>query len=217
MTISHHPQDYTLLRQAAGRLAPGPALIVSIHVAGCLACRARVGAFEAVGGALLEDSAPQPMAAGASEEALRRIDDAVEAKAALPVPDVPRLDDGLLIPVPLRGCAMGRWRWVGPGIRIRTVGVPNEPDAKVIMLKVKAGRRLPEHGHSGTEYTQVLHGSFSDERGRYGVGDFDEADAEIEHQPIVDGGSDCICIAALDGDMRLTGIIGRLVQPFVRL
>jgi putative transcriptional regulator len=61
----------------------------------------------------------------------------------------------------------------------------------------------------------VLKGSFSDARGRYGPGDLDEADDDVQHQPIVDNDGECICIAALEGQMKLRGFFGRLIQPLI--
>jgi putative transcriptional regulator len=74
-----------------------------------------------------------------------------------------------------------------------------------------------EHTHTGIEMTCVLSGSFSHEGGHYGPGDFDLGDETIDHQVLVDPGEDCICLVAMQGDLRLNGLIGRLVQPFVRM
>lgn len=84
-----------------------------------------------------------------------------------------------------------------------------------MFLKGRAGLRLPMHGHTGTEFMQVLSGSLSDERGCYGPGDLDEADADVNHQPVVDSQSECICLAALEGGTRLHGVLGWLLQPLV--
>ena len=40
-----------------------------------------------------------------------------------------------------------------------------------------------------------------------------EADAETEHQPVVDADGECICLAAVEGRLRLGGFLGRLLQP----
>ena len=84
-----------------------------------------------------------------------------------------------------------------------------------MLIKVGAGRRLPHHGHTGTEYTLILKGSFTDDGVRFARGDIEEADADVKHQPVVDPDGECICLAAIDGHMRLQGLLGRLVQPFV--
>lgn len=219
--IRHHATDETLLRHAAGQLPPAPARIVAVHLAGCPACRERVAAFEAVGGTLLEQMEPAAMSPGAFAAALRAIDAADETAA--PPTFVGRsrapamLPGGIEMPEPLRDCEIGPWRWIGIGVRASAVTLPEDPQARLTLLRVGPGRKLPEHGHFGTEFTQVLIGSFADGYGRYMPGDLSEMGHDVEHQPIVDIEGECICLAALEGGMRLTGLFGRLIQPFVRL
>ncbi len=223
MKIRHHATDETLLRYAAGRLPAGAALVVATHLEGCPHCRARVAAFEALGGALLEEMEPAPMAPDAFAAALRMIDEEEERNApasldsARSVRVQATLPGGIPLPAALRHCDMGPWRWIGLGVRASALRLPDDPSARLTLLRVGPGRKLPEHGHVGTEFTQVLVGSFSDEFGRYLPGDLAEMDHDIEHQPVVDPDGECICLAAFDGSMRLNGFIGRLMQPFVRL
>ena len=108
-----------------------------------------------------------------------------------------------------------RWRFVHPGFRWRRVTLPEAPDANVIMLRVGAGQKVPQHTHTGTEYTQVLTGAFSDSFGRYRAGDCVEADEDVDHQPVVDPDGECICLAAVDGRLRLDSWIGRMLQPLI--
>lgn len=224
MTIRHHATDETLMRFAAGRLPAGPARVVAVHLAGCAICRARVAEFEAIGGALLEEMEPAPMAPDAFAAALSAIEAenrSPGARAPAPSPSSGRapyvLPGGIPLPEPLRDCEIGPWRWIGIGVRASAIRLPEDPAARLTLLRVGAGRKLPEHGHFGTEFTQVLSGSFSDSYGRYMPGDLSEMDHEIEHQPIVDSDGECICLAALEGGMRLNGFFGRLIQPFVKL
>ncbi|MFC0220122.1 ChrR family anti-sigma-E factor [Pseudochelatococcus lubricantis] len=219
MTIAHHPTDETLLRYATGTLAAGPAIVIAAHLAVCPLCRNRLRTFEALGGAVLDETPATALAPTALAAALTRIDaEAAPApsgrhagpSAARPSP-VTR--DGLRLPEALAGCDIGAWRWLGPGVRMSRISTPREPDASIMLLKVGPGRKLPEHGHSGTEFTHVLSGSFSDVLGRFGPGDLAEVDDEVEHQPIVDRDGECICLVALDGRMRLSGLFGRIVQP----
>lgn len=223
MTSRHHPSDETLMRLASGQLPAGPALVVATHLANCPVCRARVAAFEAVGGALIEEMEPEPMAPGAFAAAMRAIDEEERlAPTRTPRPAgrgraPATLPGGIALPAPLQDCEIGPWRWIGVGVRASAVTLPHDPSARVTLLRVGPNRKLPEHGHFGTEFTQVLVGSFSDEFGRYMPGDLTEMDQDVEHQPIVDPDGECICLAALEGGMRLTGFFGRLIQPFVRL
>jgi putative transcriptional regulator len=209
---THHPSDETLLRYAAGKLAAGPALVVAVHLDGCAVCRARVGEYEAIGGHLLETMPSEQISSGSLIRTLELLE---TDRPAPRRPSTPRRDIGTELPGKLRRYEIGPWRWLAPGFRWSRIAIPGERDAKVMLLRARAGLKLPKHGHTGTEYMQVLFGSLSDDRGRYGPGDFDEADAEVEHRPIVGWDSECICLAALDGDTRLRGLLGRMLRPIV--
>lgn len=203
--ITHHPSGETLAAHAAGTLDQARSLIVSMHLARCPVCREEVARFEAVGGALLEEAPAVAMKPGALDKALRLI----EGEQALPADKT--LAD------PLDRYVLGPWRWVGPGVRQRSVSVPEVDGIKVFMLKAAPGTRLPHHRHTGYEWTCVLEGAFEHQFGRYGPGDFDEADETMEHIPTVCEGVPCICIVALQGNIRLQSRLGRLLQPLIRL
>ncbi len=215
MTINHHPFLDTLASLAAGTLAPGPRLVVATHLAGCGICRERVRGFEAVGGAFLDAVPPSPLPSGLLQRAMASLDEeGAMPRGHAPFSVPPGLRD---LPAPLRGYPIGPWMPIQPGLRVSRVSIPEDRNANVILLKVAAGRRLPRHGHEGTEYTQVLSGSFSDAMGQYRPGDCIEADEDIDHQPVVDKDKECICLAAVDGRLRLHSFLARALQPFLRL
>jgi putative transcriptional regulator len=215
MTINHHPSDETLLRCAAGTLSAGPALVVGVHLETCDLCQSRVADFESIGGQFLEEMMPEHLAADALARTLERLETATAFQQRGLIVEQRRADLGIALPASLPRCEIGPWRWLGPGFRWSKVTIPGSPEAKVMFLKGRAGLKLPAHGHTGMEFMQIVSGWLFDERGRYGPGDLDEADADVDHQPIVDAHSDCICLAALDGDMRLHGPLGRLLQPLI--
>jgi len=124
--------------------------------------------------------------------------------------------DGIVLPPALAGHGVGRWRSLGPSLRWARVDVAGDPSANVVLLRIPAARSVPRHGHTGREFTQVLVGGFSDGRDAYVAGDLIEADEHVDHQPVVDPDGECICIAAVEGRLRIHGI-GRLLQPFVGL
>lgn len=227
MSPRAHPSDETLLRFAAGRLAAGPRRVVAAHLEGCPHCRAQVGLFEAVGGALLDAQAPPDpeatLAADALDRLFERIDgaapDAAPARSSMPrsvAPVPPRgLPDGMAWPASLAGCAVSSLWPVGPGMRVGRVRVPEDPSATVLLLRIAPGRGIPDHTHGGQEYTQVLCGTFHDGVGRYGPGDLVEADGALHHAPVVDAPQDCVCLVALDGPLRFRGLLGRVLGPFL--
>lgn len=208
---THHATDETLMRFAAGTLAAGPAIVVEAHLQGCACCRARVGEFQALGGALLEDIEPTALSASALTNMLSLIDEEEQA-AAEPALPKPVEIEGVRLPNSLRGCDIGRWRWIGPGMKMSRVGVPHDPDANLVLLKVGPGRALPDHGHVGTEFTYIVSGSFTDRFGTFKPGDLAEMGEDVEHQPVVDD-RECICLAAMEGKMRFKSAIGRMLQP----
>lgn len=212
MTITHHPSDTTLAAFAAGTLDEAHAVVVATHLSQCGQCRAAVRAFESVGGALLDGVDPGEMTAGALDRAMTKLG---QVERVAPVRH-DRSDAGVL-PAPLSQYALGPWRWLGRGVEWCTVDVPSHDSIRVFMLKAKPGTKLPKHRHTGTEWTCVFQGAFRHHLGRYGVGDFDEADDSVEHDPVVEDGDTCICLVALQGSIELRGVIGRLLQPLVRI
>jgi putative transcriptional regulator len=121
------------------------------------------------------------------------------------------------LPEPLRRYALGKWRWMGPGVRVRDVHAPREGECRVILLEIQPGRETPRHTHGGVELTCVLSGAYAVGDRRFDVGDLEEADEATLHQPRVVSEEACLCVAALDGQILLDGWIGRLFQPFIRL
>ena len=205
---NHHPTDETLGRFSAGAIEAGPRLIVSTHLSGCPQCRARMRSFEAVGGALLDAIEPAALRADAFARTVARLD-APAAPGSAPIVR----DAGM--PAPLRYYDLPKWRAVAPGVRWRRLVLPEAPGANVIMLKVGPGQRMPNHGHTGTEYTQVIAGGYTDAFGHYVAGDCIEMDDDVEHIPVADRDGDCIVLAALEGPLRLQGWINRLFQQFI--
>jgi putative transcriptional regulator len=212
MTITHHPSDATLAAYAAGNLDEARGLVVASHVALCGACRNAVRGFEAAGGALLEALEPAELSTGALQRAMAAL-----GPLDIIAPAAPGAATASDLPAPLSHYAVGPWRWIGRGVQWRPVEVASEEGVRVFMLKARPGTRLPRHRHTGTEWTCVFHGAFTHDLGRYGAGDFDEADASVEHNPTVDAERGCVCLVALQGQIELQSFIGRLIQPFVRI
>lgn len=221
MTIHHHPGDDLLLDLAAGRLPPEPALLAAVHAEMCPQCGQRLRALEAVGGVLLESLPPCTLRPDALSRVLGAIDalPGDEARrpgaATPPVAGGPDWPAGASWPQALRGMAFSPWKWIAPGMRWSRPLSPPAGDVNVFLLRIGPGRSLPAHTHGGLEWTQVLHGAFHDGHALFGAGDFDAADGNVHHQPVVQGPGDCICLAAVDGRLRFDGMLARLAGSLV--
>ncbi len=211
MSITHHPSEATLFAHAAGGLPGALEAVVATHLCFCAACRAAVRVADGAGGALLEALAPAPLAEGALDAVLARLDQAPPAPALAPAPPA-----GVPWPRPLARLAHGRWRWLGPGMRAMRLGPPAARGGSLAMLRIAPGRAMPVHGHGGLELVCVLAGSFADESGTYRPGDVSEHDEEDRHQPVAGREADCICLSGTDAALRLSGL-ARLLQPLLGL
>ncbi|WP_312814858.1 ChrR family anti-sigma-E factor [Brevundimonas sp.] len=201
-----------LTSYANGTISAPEALVVSTHLALRPAHDVWVRQLQAIGGELLDTAAPAAM----SDQALTRTLSMLDACASEVEQQQP-LNEMSELPEPLRRYALGPWRWVGPGIRVRDVHAPRDGDTRVILLKINPGCETPKHTHGGVELTCVLSGAYATETERFDVGDLEEADGDVLHQPRVISDEPCLCVVALDGQIKIDGWIGRLIQPFVRL
>lgn len=214
MSIRHHLTDQLLTAYAAGALPEAFNLVVATHISLCDDCRARLAAFEAVGGAVLEEAPAVAVSHGSLAATLQRIRD----RGKDPIP-APRPATGLF-PAPLRDHVGGdvsavRWRNIGGGVRQALL--PSSREARVRLLYIPAGAMVPDHGHGGTELTQVLQGAFRDGDARFGPGDIGIATEDTHHTPVAEDGEDCICLAATDAPLKFAALLPRIAQPFFRI
>ena len=103
------------------------------------------------------------------------------------------------------------------GLGVRQSILATGAHGTVRLLYIPPGQAVPDHGHNGLELTLVLQGSFSDETGRFGVGDVEVADEDLEHTPVADGGPPCICLAATDMPLKFNSFVPRMLQPLFRI
>jgi putative transcriptional regulator len=212
--MSCHPAPEELLLDfATGALPQAPALAVALHVGLDPQARRAVDGLNAVGGALIEDEAAASLDDAALERVMARLDQvAVERRATpaarrlgfewAPPPLAPYLRPGM------------RWRRIlGKFDEIR-LDVPGDA-YRVSLLRLEPGRGLPEHRHTGYEYTVCLQGGYTDATGSYSVGDFAVGPGAERHEPIADPGEPCIALIVVEKPIVLTGPWGRLLNPLV--
>lgn len=217
--VQHHISDELLLDYATGNLAEGWSIAVATHLALCPACRDRLSFMEHTGGQILEatevvgeetSSAESWSAMKAKLKAQGSSRTATAKPVATPA-DVP------VLPEPLRSYVGGdvdalKWKSLGRGayhIPIKT----GDAESQVRLLKIPAGKPVPEHSHGGRELTLVLKGAFTDGETVFKRGDLEEADETLTHQPVATPEADCICLAVTDAPLKFKSLLVRLVQP----
>ncbi|AHD02085.1 ChrR family anti-sigma-E factor [Leisingera methylohalidivorans] len=208
--ITHHIPDPMIAAYAGGSLPHAFSMVVASHLSCCRGCQAALGAHQSVGGALLERTEAAELSRGLKAGVMALLD-------APPVPE-PQYDAKGIYPGPVMQALKGaapRWRTLGMGVK-QTILFEGE-GGSARLLYIPAGRAVPDHSHNGLELTLVLQGSFSDETGRFGVGDVEIGDEELEHTPVADAGEPCICLAATDAPLRFSAFMPRLLQPLFRI
>jgi putative transcriptional regulator len=211
VTARHHLSDDLLLDYAAGTLAEGWSLAVATHLALCAECRDKLAVAEAAGGQLLETLTQQPVDAGSWA--------AVRNRLGTPDAAGPAQPETAILPKPLRDYVGGdidaiRWRRLGKGaaqLRLKT----GDRQTQVRLLRIPAGKPVPEHSHRGRELTVVLAGAFHDGEALFARGDVEDADDSIQHIPTATPEADCICLAVTEAPLRFTSWIVRAMQPIL--
>lgn len=216
--IRHHPPFDLILDYATGIASEGVALAVAAHAAFCAECRAQIADIEAVGGLLLEEIEPEPLSEDLLESVMQRLDDNEPVAASRASFDA---ESRALVPAPLLrylGSSLRELPWKSVGRMFQEVRLPlANKNIKVSLMKLRPGSLMPRHTHRGHEITLVLAGGYRDGAEQYARGDFSAKDADDMHQPIVDEDGECLCLVVLDAPLKLTGAMGRLVNPFLRI
>lgn len=217
MTVHHHIPDETLLSYAAGDLDDATSLVVAVHLALCPVCREAVDAASDIGGAMLDELAPVAMSGDALAHVLARTETAAAGERPVPMTKKPAAP--FVFPEPLRSRIGSdledvKWRRIGPGVQ-QFVLPCADGASQARLLKIAGGQGVPEHGHTGEEFTLVLSGGFSDGSLAFARGDVEWADPDVVHRPIADEGDGCVCLAVTSGPLQFFDIIGKIAQRII--
>ncbi len=209
--------DEWLVDYAAGA-APEPVrVLVDAHLSLCADARATLARLDAVGGAMLERIEPAPLAAGALDAMLARLDAPFAARPTPPAPPAHPVLPAALLPYTGPDLDALQWSSVVKGVDEAMLPTGGPATHRMSLLRIVGGRAVPAHTHYGDELLLVLQGSFADGHGHYARGDVCASDETVEHTPTADRGADCLCLAVTTGPVKLTRGWGRLLNPLLRL
>lgn len=212
-----HPDDSLLIEYANGALHKAKAICVASHLAYCHQCMAQVKKMDSLSGRLMSSLAV-PTNEDLLEKTLAKIDTVSTTKTNAQIPQLPREFAAMpgVVRKLISATPDSRWRKITASMdtaRLKT----GQQDYEVSLQKICAGGKTPLHDHRGDEYTVVLQGSFSDERGVYGPGDFIHNKPGDSHQPLGALHEDCICLSALSAPIKLKSPLGWLLAPWLRI
>lgn len=212
MTITHHPDVATLMSCAAGAQPEALAAVIAAHLSMCPRCAAEVGKMQEIGVALFAGLPAAEIGREAPIVAAR----ALEAETDGPAVAVTAGD----IPAPIAALVGARlddipWKRLAPGIWHYPIPLSAGAAGDLRLIKVAPGKKIADHGHGGEELTLLLQGSYRDEIGTFRTGDVADLDTEVEHNPVADAETGCVCLIANERKARFKGLLARLMQPFI--
>lgn len=199
---------------AAGCLDPAFALMLETQSVLRPEIRDAVALSEVISGSILETAPAARLTEGALDRALAAID-ALEADEVSSVragrEAGEAMEEMLALPEPLRTAALDAlgksgWQVMGRGLKRLSLSAGSKLETE--LYRIAPGAKIPRHTHAGSEYTLVLAGGFSDERGSYGPGDVVISGTDDYHQPVGDEGEVCYALAVRDGGLHFTGVMG---------
>lgn len=217
MITSHHLSDETIQDYAAGSLSASMEVLVTCHTTVCSHCRQRVALAENIGASFFDDVDTCEVGASA-RDILERAQMIPEHSKPLtsnerePVKGVPR-PLGRILPAPLDEI---EWRRIGPGISQHNLSTQHRRHGAFQLLHLEPGTVLSAHSHNDRELTYLVQGSYTDEIGQFKAGDIADLDhGHDTHQPIVDSDIPCIALIATQSPVRYSGMLSKIMQPFV--
>ena len=213
-TTAHKLKDEWLLSYAAGALDPARSLMVSSHIAYHDDLQDAVADAETIGGALLDALQTEDVSDSVLDELMSRLEKSAGIPEVKPVAAADSMYPEALLDFIDGDLDSLKWRFMGPGMRHARLWDGSD-GSRLWLLRANGGVQVPEHGHTGDEWTLLLKGSYSTNIGRFGVGDIDLADEDVVHQPMVEQDEDCVCLVLTEGPVRMNSLVGRLVQPLV--
>ena len=210
-----HPDLDLITEYAAGSLPLAQAACISIHINQCRRCQHMAGQLTDLGASLFEALEPLPVGDTQLHAVLARLDE------EMPLAYAKRKEDATATPAILQRLMRGdfselNWKNIGSSLRISYLKT-GDPDHEFALYHIRAGGRIPEHTHRGSEMTLILEGGFSDADGNYHKGDFLIRRPGDVHAPTALQSEDCICLAVLDAPLKFTDWKFRWMNPFLKL
>lgn len=216
--MSHHPSDSRLTEYSAGGMAYGPAVCISTHLERCHECTQRVDNLNLLGATMLD----QIDSAECSDDLFDRVIDSLEsAPTSQAITSAEAANQSTVAQSALRallpqGLESVAWKRLAKGVSSFEVPSINGEGFSVKLLRVSKGSSVFQHTHTGTEFSVLLQGGYSDELGSYAAGDFVECDSSHNHKPVAHRDQDCILMTAVEGDLKFTGVFSRLLNSVIK-
>ena len=200
----HSVGDDWLAAYSSGALTYAQSLLISCQSDMQPGLRRRVERIDEVGGAFLESAEGEALSDSFSDRLARALD-----KAEKPSVEPVGVEQAEFEWIPnslhdyfLQTGKSVHWSKVAPGVE--RMPLSSKGDGRLYLLKVRAGMAMPEHSHSGEEWSLILQGGYHVGDTGYSRGDLHREDENCTHQPVIDDdGHDCISLVYDEGPVKI--------------
>ncbi|MFL0811584.1 MAG: ChrR family anti-sigma-E factor [Agarilytica sp.] len=220
-----HPSENELLEYSAGNLDWALSIVVSAHMQMCPQCKQKCIQLNALGASIMNNTKPVAVETSSFDNVMAKIKQQTALGSTPEKPEqninankgasrTQHLPD--VVSKLLPDNEKLHWKFVSPALREAQL-VTGQDKYEVSFHKIKRGGKVAEHDHGGLEVTLVLEGSFSDANGNYVAGDYIVKQPGEVHRPIAAQDQDCLCFTVVEAPVKVTGIIGKIVNPFLSI
>lgn len=204
----HHPQNEIIEKYTVGELSAQLALMVSAHLDHCEECRLRHNKI------LERESlqvASRPFELSNIE--LDRSFLSTMSKVSANGHNSKNEEDSQGISIQVAGQKIDLPRsmnflkdrqisWKEFGIKNAIAPIVVTPKGNFYLIYIGPGESVPQHNHSGSEYSYVVAGSYDDGISVFNTGDFSFSTDETSHSPRATSDDGCLVISWVEGRLN---------------
>lgn len=220
MNKLYHPDIKLLEEYVAGDLASGVSLLISTHLTDCEQCQREAAKLTKSSAHELFESEAQALDSNELDMAFDSLFENIE-EVTPPLKDRTKTKPFVkfgdkIIPLPekLAFAAQKELTWKEFGNDCGVAQITDGIGGGLFFIYMGPGETVPEHGHSGCEYSYVVDGYYYSEGTKLSNGDFSVFNESDIHSPATASDEGCLVISFVEN--RLNFFQG-LLAPLNRL
>ncbi len=218
MNMLYHPENLVLNKYADGQLEPGISLLVTNHINHCQQCRNYISQkTDELSNRLFEEVSEKENSDDAFNDILNLLDE--EEKTSEVVEDnvitVNFHDRKFELPKSMAFVKDTEVKWKEFGKECGVAQLSSGENGGLFFIYVGPGETIPDHGHSGREYSYVVAGSYQSNGQDLTTGDFSTFTESDHHAPVATSDDGCLVISWVENRLNfLPGILSPLNRLF---
>lgn len=202
--MTQHPQENLIKAFSKGDLIPPLAAMVSAHIEKCTACRVSYNELLKLEAKSLENEVHDLSVGDVDvffDSVINKISSVHEPLLGGAVEDAEIEISGKIVKLPraLNFLKDQNIPWKEFGKKNAIAPVTTTQEGNFYLIYIGPGEKVPNHGHSGLEYSYVAAGSYVDGISEFNTGDFSVSGSDHVHSPQATSSDGCLIISWVEG------------------